>query len=863
MVNKVNSKIVYSAAHPDIPLPDSELVEIGTAFTAAKPATAEGWTFEGWYTDYRYTNKWVDGTVITGDLNLFGKWSNTPGPGPGPSETTKVSFAYSSNSDSTEAALPGDLTWQAKKRIYPVDLPALPVPTSSTVTVSGWYIDKDATSKITSEGVLVPESGLTLYAKSNDSEISSVSFAYSLGRLFDETATDYPMPVTATAAWDAETLGDDSVLPDKPLTGKAGETVTLPTGAELGNLFPGTDCEAEFKGFYTSELAEGSPVTQITLGDADQVVYALYEPKNKTEFVDITYKVAKTYIPKINSAGEIVAAEDTIKPREAASLMPALAPAYVSNSSEYEDEEEIDITKYEWHDKVIKGSEYRLALPQNCTERTDGYVFAGYFSDEKTENEIAEEIPVVNSDLTVYCKFVAKSEKVLPGEGLPKTHNISFDVDAFASSTDLSEGGLLPPDMHLPPASMHQPVDINKEAFPDLIDAFIPKTMKACEGFQFKGFYFYDDSGKKVSFVPGVTEVTKDLTLYPEFEILKLEQKTTIMLAMLTPDTLAAPEDLTWRDVPTMPFSGITNPMVVNIGATFDTATIKLPGLQPTFQVDNFYTLEKNNNEYELKPFVSGTIAGATTLFVRFKSTIAKPLNVVYMVDDTDPDKALVAPDFDYELCAASDLVSGNFQYEPRPADIFAKNDVAVNSDKVLIGYYKDKNYTQLFDPETATQAGGTALIYPKIESSSKIMVTVDYIPPTYSLTGSKFAFEIPTAPELTVSADTATTYTFDVNTTGDTILKLVGDPPVRRFWKPNVHEYGNCYWYTKASDEAQIPQPFNPTGFKLTESISLFPQFIADMLYPVPATIVQRDDIKLTLNTARTQAGAIAVSSN
>ena len=821
-------KVTLTASHPDIDLPESVLVEIGTAFTAAVPEEVDGWTFNGWYTDRQYQNKWVDGTIITGDLDLFGKWTEDS------EETGTVSFAYSSNSEITTDELPSSITWPVNTKIYPSDLPELPTPAANTTTITGWYIDLEATELIDSNGVVVPESGLTLYAKAESSDILSVSFAYSLGRLFDESDPNYPMPETATAAWDEDTLGDDSVLPKSLITGEIGETITLPTASEMEPLFEGTSCEAEFKGWFTDEIASGEPVTQITL-DEDTTVYALYEPVTEPEFVDVSYKVANVYVPTVDENGNIIAdTTNTISAEDAASLMPALPPEYEENEF-IAKADGIDISEYSWHDKVLKGSTYRLALPQNTTERTTDYVFAGYFADIDCTSKLDEVIENLNKDLTVFCKFVPKSEVVLPSDNLPETYNITFAVDGFAEDTDLPSGGLMPPDMLLPAATSHQPVYIDPVAFPDLIDAFLPEEMTACEGFDFKGFYYYDEDGNKTDFEPGVTDVQSDLTLYPEFEILDdIASEVPVMLVEMTPDTLGAPDELSWLDVPSMPFAGLTNPRIVTMGSTFNTATLTFPNLEDTFEVEGYYTLENVNGMYLMEEFTSGRITEATTIFVRFKSTIDEPLDVIYVLEDTSEEAELIAPDFDYELAASSDADSGGFYYEPRPADIFSKEDAGLGEGTLAItGYYLDAEYTTPFDPEEInTDAGEEIQIYPKMEETNQIMVTVDYIPHVYNLTGSNFQFEIPTAPELTVSETTGTTYLFDTDTTGADILETIGKPPVQQFWKPKNHEYGNCYWYTRASDESQIPEPFNPTDFALREPICLFPQFEADMDY-------------------------------
>lgn len=846
MAEKKN--ISYAAGeHPDINLPDPEYAELGTPFYAAVPAQAPGWIFEGWYTDHLYQNRWIDGTVINSDLELFGKWTKG-------SVEVEINFEYSSNTEDKSAVLPDAIKWHSNTRIYPQDLPSLPRPTESTVTITGWYLDKGANTLITNDGVFVGDGGLTVYAKAVNSAVVSLSFDYAMGRAADLSA-DYPMPATAIMAWDAETLDEDSVLPHLMVC-NPNEVVELPTADDMPSLYPGTSCEAEFKGWFAEDLAKGLPLTQVSVGNEDMTMYALYEPIKKPEFVNVTYKVAKVYIPTVDDSGQLVPSYDDISVEEAVSLMPSLAPEYLGV-----DLNEETIENYEWHDMVVKGSEYRLAMPDNTTARTKDYQFAGYFAEETCENELFDVFESLENDLTVYVKFVKKPEVVLSEDPeIPETYNISFAVDGFASDSEVASGGMMPPDLILPDAAAHEPVAIDKKEFPDLIDAYIPEEMPVCDGFKFKNWYYYNESGTKVIFEPGVTEVNMDMVLYPEFEMLQLDKQIPIALVVLTSEIPGAPDKFDWTDVPYLPFEGMTNPIIVQAGSTFDTSTIEFPGLESTFEVEGFYTLANNT----LTKFTTGVITEALTLYVRFNSTIDRPLDVMYNnVEDTE-EKELIAPAFDYELATAKvstgvpDGGQGNFGYEPRPADVVSWTDGASKT-LAITGYYTDPGYTQVFDPAATTVADETINIYPKAEASSQVMVTVDYVPQTYTLSSSDFTFEIPTAPELPMT-DKKTTYLLNKDATGADILTAIGNPPTVEFWKPQTHAYGNCYWYTVASAEDQVPQPFSPAGFKLTEPITLYPQFEADMHYP---NIVRRDDLHLTLSEARYGLGAASASSS
>lgn len=91
----------------------------------------------------------MDGTVITGDLNLFDKWSE------GRTGGATVSFAYTDNSEGKSALIPNGIIWRANTRICPDDLPALPTPTAQIITITGWYLNPQGMTLIDAAGALV------------------------------------------------------------------------------------------------------------------------------------------------------------------------------------------------------------------------------------------------------------------------------------------------------------------------------------------------------------------------------------------------------------------------------------------------------------------------------------------------------------------------------------------------------------------------------------------------------------------------------------------------------------------------------------------------------------------------------------
>ena len=101
---KYEGEVAFKAAHGlvsvnyqyvgDAPanaeLPDGdEGLEVGSSYTAQTQNPVDGYTFDGWYTDEGCTDKWNDGTPLTGSMTLYGKWTKNPGTPATPSEEVK------------------------------------------------------------------------------------------------------------------------------------------------------------------------------------------------------------------------------------------------------------------------------------------------------------------------------------------------------------------------------------------------------------------------------------------------------------------------------------------------------------------------------------------------------------------------------------------------------------------------------------------------------------------------------------------------------------------------------------------------------------------------------------------------------
>lgn len=102
-------------------VPASETVNIGTLFTPTAPAEVEGWKFDGWYKENDCTEKFTDGTTLTSDTTLYGKWMekaeifNTPPVITAEDKTLTVGDAFDPMADVTASdAEDGDITKDIK-----------------------------------------------------------------------------------------------------------------------------------------------------------------------------------------------------------------------------------------------------------------------------------------------------------------------------------------------------------------------------------------------------------------------------------------------------------------------------------------------------------------------------------------------------------------------------------------------------------------------------------------------------------------------------------------------------------------------------------------------------------------------------
>ncbi len=75
IINQYDVTYLWDNAPAGAVLPTKDTVDYNTSYSAKTPAAVTGYTFDKWYTDENCTVPYTDGTVITEDTTLYGKWT--------------------------------------------------------------------------------------------------------------------------------------------------------------------------------------------------------------------------------------------------------------------------------------------------------------------------------------------------------------------------------------------------------------------------------------------------------------------------------------------------------------------------------------------------------------------------------------------------------------------------------------------------------------------------------------------------------------------------------------------------------------------------------------------------------------------
>ena len=143
---KIQYQWVSTDNPSDVTPPADDYIRTGRAYTAkAQEATHQGYSFKGWFTDDACTLSYTDGTVLSTDTILYGKWekiATPPSSGGGGSHVTKYYILHYESNGGTKYE---DEKYK-KNTVVILDK----IPKRVGYTFTGWYADKELTDKITS-----------------------------------------------------------------------------------------------------------------------------------------------------------------------------------------------------------------------------------------------------------------------------------------------------------------------------------------------------------------------------------------------------------------------------------------------------------------------------------------------------------------------------------------------------------------------------------------------------------------------------------------------------------------------------------------------------------------------------------------
>ena len=143
---KIQYQWVSTDNPSDVTPPADDYIRTGTAYTAkAQEATHQGYSVKGWFTDDACTLSYTDGTVLSTDTILYGKWekiATPPSSGGGGSHVTKYYILHYESNGGTKYE---DEKYK-KNTVVILDK----IPKRVGYTFTGWYADKELTDKITS-----------------------------------------------------------------------------------------------------------------------------------------------------------------------------------------------------------------------------------------------------------------------------------------------------------------------------------------------------------------------------------------------------------------------------------------------------------------------------------------------------------------------------------------------------------------------------------------------------------------------------------------------------------------------------------------------------------------------------------------
>ena len=275
----------------DVTPPADDYIRTGTAYTAkAQEATHQGYSFKGWFTDDACTLSYTDGTVLSTDTILYGKWEKIATPpssgGGGGSHVTKYYILHYESNGGTKYE---DEKYK-KNTVVILDK----IPKRVGYTFTGWYADKELTDKITK---IKMTSDKTVYAGWQATDVPNYlnnenHFAYIVGYEDGTVRPNANISRAEVAAIFFRLLKDD--VRDDNLTANSVFTDVISTMAKIGIV----------KGRTANAFAPNAPITRAEFA----AICSRFDRSNveiKSDFNDISGHWAENEIRRAASLGWI------------------------------------------------------------------------------------------------------------------------------------------------------------------------------------------------------------------------------------------------------------------------------------------------------------------------------------------------------------------------------------------------------------------------------------------------------------------------------------------------------------------------------------------------------------------------------
>ena len=396
-------------------LPESVFVKNNTEYTAETAKAIPGYTFDGWYTDRDCTTKFVNGTKITNDIMLYGKYTL---------DKYTVSYAAGNGNEKADAVFPA----KDENIKYGVIYTAKPANEYTGYTFDGWYTNKDCTTKYTDTKIT---KNTVLYGKYTEIPPIMVDVSYAFGN--GNEYTDVELPET------------DSIVENTAYTAKTANTVT---GYNFAGWYTDKACTTKFVdgseisentvlyGKYTAKsyavtykLGKGSEYTdESVLPAKDTVKYGQNYTAKAAK--DVTGYTFDGWYTNVNCTGDkytgsTISGDLTLYGKYTAN---ELTVSYAfGTGNEYQDK-----TVLPSDDTVKYGSVYTSKTANTVT----GYTFNGWYTDEACSTEFVDG-SVINEDTVLYGKYIANKYTVSYAAG---TGNEKTDATFPAKDTNIKYG---------------------------------------------------------------------------------------------------------------------------------------------------------------------------------------------------------------------------------------------------------------------------------------------------------------------------------------------------------------------------------------------------------------------------------------